>query len=131
MSEQDYNSDSMIFNMSIAMLRRIDQILTACAISSRNRDVGGWFNNLNVLRREVNYMFNEKEIAKNKEHISKITGFYNNYIHAIEQDKLKDFSDFGKFYNALEEYETFLKTALYERDMLAIKKEDLTKVMLR
>jgi hypothetical protein len=132
MTEYDSSyKEDMIFNMSLAMLKRIDLILTACAISSKQRDVGNWFNNLNVLRREVSYLFKGKEIDENKKHLFEVTTYYNTYVKYLEADKLKDFNNFGKFYNSLEEYERFLKSCLHERNMLAVKKEDLSKVMLR
>ena len=57
----DYTRDSS-FNMGIAHLTRIDAILYDIASASSEEDYITWHNTLNVLSREVSFLFNKMKL---------------------------------------------------------------------
>jgi hypothetical protein len=114
----EYSRDSS-FNMGIAHLTRIDEILYAVAENASENDYIGWLESLKLLSREVFFLFDDDEFKEN-------TKLENSCCEAInELNKNKDFESKVKSYNALTKYEYFLKKQLAERKMLMAFSKDL------
>jgi hypothetical protein len=114
----DHTRDSS-FNMGIAHLTRIDAILYDIASVSSEEDYIGWHNNLNVLSREVFFLFNKAETDESVDSDNKCATAINVFI------KDKTFENKSKAYNALVNYELFIKKQLSQRKMLMAFTKDL------
>jgi hypothetical protein len=114
----EYSRDSS-FNMGIAHLTRIDEILYAVAESASEGNYLAWLESLKLLSREVFFLFDEKELKENAE-------LENECALAITNlQKYKTFEYKNKCYNSLIKYEYFLKRQLAERKMLMAFSKDL------
>jgi len=107
----DYTRDSS-FNMGIAHLTRIDAILYDIASASSEEDYITWHNTLNVLSREVSFLFTDDETKLSIKADNKCANSINEYLTD------KTFDNKSKAYNALVDYELFIKRQLSERGML-------------
>jgi hypothetical protein len=107
----DYTRDSS-FNMGIAHLTRIDAILYDIASASSEEDYINWHNTLNVLSREVSFLFNKDETTASVNADNTCANSINEFL------KDKTFENKSKAYNALVKYELFIKKQLSQRKML-------------
>ena len=114
----EYTRDSS-FNMGIAHLTRIDAILYDIALASSEEDYIAWHNILNVLSREVSFLFNPDETELSIEADNKCANSINEYLSD------KNFENKSKAYNALVSYELFIKKQLSQRKMLMAFSKDL------
>lgn len=105
-----------LWSMDMAMLMRIDQILTQCTRASIDRKLSYWFELCLALKREVSYMFNEKEEKENTEKIKSLIELNQEYLK--HENNIRNFKDYGKYYGLIEDYERFLKQCLYRRGMM-------------
>ena len=107
----DYTRDSS-FNMGIAHLTRIDAILYDIAFASSQEDYILWHNTLNVLLREVSFLFTPEEMEKSVKADNNCANTINEFFGE------KTFENKTKAYNALVNYELFIKQQLSQRKML-------------
>jgi len=107
----DYTRDSS-FNMGIAHLTRIDAILYDIASASSEEDYIAWHNILNILSREVSFLFNEGETKSSTDADNACADSINDYLGD------RNFDNKTKAYNALVNYELFIKKQLSKRKML-------------
>ena len=114
----DYTRDSS-FNMGIAHLTRIDAILYDIASASSEENYIIWHNTLNVLSREVSFLFNPDEAESSITADNKCANSINEYLRD------KTFENKSKAYNALVDYELFIKKQLSERGMLMAFKKSI------
>ncbi len=114
----EYSRDST-FNMGIAHLTRIDAILYDVANCSAEEDYEGWHKGLNILSREVFFLFNDKEMGEH----SKLDNECSKSINSFLENKT--FENKTKMYNAIINYEFFIKNQLARRGMLMAFKRDL------
>jgi hypothetical protein len=114
----DYTRDSS-FNMGIAHLTRIDAILYDIASASSEEDYITWHNTLNVLSREVSFLFNKDETELSIKADNTCANSINEYLRD------KTFENKSKAYNALVDYELFIKKQLSQRKMLMAFSKDL------
>jgi hypothetical protein len=114
----EYSRDSS-FNMGIAHLTRIDEILYAVAESASESNYLAWLESLKLLSREVFFLFDQKELDEN----AKLENDCSKYITELNQQK--NISSKTKCYNSLIKYEYFLKRQLAERKMLMAFSKDL------
>jgi len=105
--------------MGIAHLTRIDALLYDVANCAGEEDYEGWHKNLNLLSREVFFLFNEDEMNLSIE-------LDNNCAYAINEFKNnKIFENKSIAYNNLIKYELFIKQQLAQRKMLMAFSKDL------
>lgn len=123
MEKFEVDKEQSEFNMSVAMLIRVDKLFTAIAIASNNKQLGVWYNNLLTLVREIKYDWKPEEEGLNNEFREKINPLINEYENRLRSNNLHLFKDFGKLYLLLEEYETFIKKGFNERNWLMKIKE--------
>lgn len=107
-----------VFSMSGAVLKRIDILLTAAAREANNRRLHNWFDILLTLARQIEYDMNDDELKKNEELLEKLKNLDKQYMNYETKGKIGGFKDYGKFYDALNGYETFLRKCFNKRDML-------------
>jgi len=105
--------------MGIAHLTRIDAILYDVANCSAEEDYEGWHKSLNILSREVFFLFNDKEMGEH----SKLDNECSKSINSFLENKT--FENKTKMYNAIINYEFFIKNQLARRGMLMAFKRDL------
>lgn len=117
------------FNMSLAILERINNILNDTAVFSSHQELDSWFDLLLTLKREVSYLLKQTEETTNSTHITGIMPLYFEY-KKLKQRKI-GWNKFWELYSKLEDYETFLKKLLYEKGLLIIHKEDIHKAVMR
>jgi hypothetical protein len=114
----EYSTDSS-FNMGIAHLARIDSLLYAVADASGEKDYCKWLDALNLLNREVFFLYNstDMEISVNHENTCaiKINEYFNEKTVQAKSEA----------YNALVKYEYFIKKQLADRKMLMAFSKDL------
>lgn len=125
--EQQNNQEQTTFNMSLAILKRIDLLLTDIALASKNRDLHQWFDLLQTLKREVDYQYSDSEEKMSNLFTTRLIPLDNFYTSC---KRISKFNQYAYFYSLLEEYGKFLKRSLYLRGMLLIKKADPTKAVL-
>jgi hypothetical protein len=114
----EYSRDSS-FNMGIAHLTRIDEILYVVAESASEGNYYAWLESLKLLSREVFFLFDKDELKENTE-------LENNCAKDVSLLlKNKDFESKAKCYNSLIKYEYFLKRQLADRKMLMAFSKDL------
>lgn len=107
----EYSRDSS-FNMGIAHLVRIDALLYDLAQNSADEDYTAWHKSLTLISREVFFLFSDPEMEENNKLDNKCVESINKFF----VDKtMKDKQD---AYNALVNYELFLKKQLAQRKML-------------
>ena len=132
------NGDKFKFNMAVAMLFRIDNIITQCANASSDKNFPRWSRMLSTLSREINYLFKPEEEKENLEFENSINPLIVEFEEKMEfnidseEFVLKDgvyFDNYPILYTLLIGYEKFLRKALQERDLLAIKKSDLRRII--
>ena len=122
----DNEPEESQFNMALAVLQRVDQLMNACAIFSQKKLLGRWFNTLLPLSRQIDYDFKEggdeeKDNKNFKKELYKLEKEYNTYRN---RDNLGGFKNFGRFYEKLGEYEKFIRKCLNKRKMLMIGKDE-------
>ena len=138
-NKEEASEDKSTFNMGVAMLYRIDAILTSCATNSARMNLSGWGHSLFALCKEFNYMFSEEETDVNQNFQDKINPLLTEFE---EKMTLKDeydptyylkqgaeFPNYGLLNRLLIDYEKFLRFGLYKRDMLVVRKPDLQRVI--
>lgn len=114
----EYSRDST-FNMGIAHLTRIDNLLCLVAQSSAENDYPNWFESLNLLSREVFFLFDPEEMEMG-------VNLQNACARAINEfNNKRSFECKQEAYNKLVDYEYFLKKQLAERKMLMAFSKDL------
>lgn len=106
------------FNMGIAMLRRVDALITQAVIAKQDHNYGEWFDVLLSLDGEINFTFKDDVLEEDI--------FYQREI----AEMLNDMGDNGTIYSYLIAYEKFIKQQLAARDMLIASKEDVRKAIL-
>ena len=114
-----------VFSMSGAVLKRIDTLLTAAAREANNRMLHNWFDILLTLARQIEYDMNDKELKKNKELLEELKKLDKLYMSYETKGKIGVFEDYGKFYDALNEYETSLRKCLNKRNLLMAAKQEV------
>lgn len=116
-----------VFSMSGAVLKRIDTLLTAASRDANNRMLHNWFDILLTLARQIEYDMNDKdkELEKNKELLDKLKELDKQYMDYETKGKIGGFKDYGKFYDALNGYETFLRKCLNKRNWLMAAKQEV------
>lgn len=114
----EYSRDST-FNMGLAHLQRIDAILYDVANSSAEDDYELWHKSLNILSREVFFLFSDAEM---NEH-AKLDNLCSKNINSFLKDKT--FENKTEAYNSLINYEFFIKSQLARRGLLMAFKRDL------
>lgn len=137
-SQNSYSQDKSTFNMGLAILIRIDSILTHCALSSYSDDFYSWSCGLFTLSKEINYLFDKNEEEKEKEYRDVIYQLmpewksrmkYNNESERYEITGKDSYDNYSIFYTCLLEYEKFLRSSLHKRDMLIFSKADRKKAI--
>ena len=128
--------DKSKFNMGIAMLRRVDALLSDCAEAKRDRAFPSWFDNLIALSGEISFTF--KGDIKDKDNtfqdiISPYIDEFNEKM-VLHNDKYtirgtKEFSNYGFLFTLLTEYEKFIREELAKRDMLIAAKDDVRRAV--
>jgi len=117
------NKEASVFNMSLASLIRIDNLLTASAIACSKRDLSKWYSCLVALALQVEYDF-EKSKDENSEYMinktlfEKMCGLQSDYEKYEANGTLGSFTKFGNYFMLLKGYETFIRKALDTRGML-------------
>jgi predicted MPP superfamily phosphohydrolase len=138
MSPTNEPEEKSEFNIAIAGLYRINDLLTSCAMESARRNFLLWGNSLFALCREINYLFTEEETKKDKEFKRKLnpllTEFETKMIWDNENRRYfcgsyEPYKNYGILNYILDQYEMFLRNALQKRDMLNIHKADLKKAV--
>jgi len=112
------------FNMGLAILQRIDNLLTSCALFSQRKMLDRWLNVLLPLSRQVDYDFKEDERKINHEFKTKLFKLEQEYQIYKSRDQLGKFKRFGYFYDMLGAYESFLRRCLNKRKMLVAQKNE-------
>jgi hypothetical protein len=114
----EYSSDSS-FNMGIAHLTRIDSLLYAVAEASGERDYCKWLDALNLLNREVFFLYNPADMETSINHENTCSKNINEYFSE------KTIQAKSEAYNSLVKYEYFIKKQLADRKMLMAFSKDL------
>jgi hypothetical protein len=122
-SKENENKDVSVFNMSLASLIRIDNILTACAIACSQRNLSKWYSCLVTLSLQVDYDFEMKEEEDseyqiNKKLFNKICELQSKYEKFERKEILNKFEKFSEYFMTLKNYERFIRKALDTRGML-------------
>jgi len=117
------NKTESVFNMSLASLIRIDNILSAAAIACYNRNLTRWYSCLVTLSLQVDYDFDESEKEEseyqtNKKLFSKICKYQSEYETYEIKQVLHKYPAFSEYFMLLKDYERFLRKALDSRGML-------------
>lgn len=107
------------FNMGIAMLRRVDALISEAVMAKRSYNFGDWFDNLLALVGEINFTFKDDILAQDL-----------NYQNSIAE-LLNSHGDQSLLYSTLLAYEKFIKQQLAERDMLIATKEDVRQAIIK
>lgn len=107
----EYSRDSS-FNMGIAHLTRIDALLYAISDSASEEDYFTWHKALTLLSREVFFLYSPEEMNENNKLDNECVEMINKY------NSEKTIYNKQKAYNALINYELFVKKQLSERKML-------------
>jgi len=113
------------FNMAVAVLKRIDELLTAAAYFSYRRELNNWFNILLTLKRQIQHLFDKEEKETNKIFCEELYRLDNQYKAALTNKRINQFKSYGRFLKLLDSYEEFLRTCLEKRDMMMRGKENL------
>lgn len=124
---QQQSNEQTTFNMSLAILKRIDLLLTDIAMVSKQRDLHQWFDLLQTLKREVDFMYKPIENKMLNILLKELIPLDNKYIDC---KKVSQFKEYPLFHSLLEEYGKFLKNSLYSRGMLVVHKEDVGSAIL-
>jgi len=114
----EYSRDSS-FNMGIAHLTRIDGLLYMVAEASSENDYNGWLDALNLLNREVFFLYNKTEMEESIENENACV----DCIRRFQEEKTIDAK--RGVYNSLVKYEYFIKKQLADRKMLMAFGKDL------
>lgn len=123
-TKQEYQTDKSEFNMGLAILKRVDNLLTASTLYSQQRELHKWYDSLLSLMKEIEYMFNKEESKINKEYQKRINAIDQDYELYRSKNKSLKFKRFGYLYELLVSYEKFLRKSFLNRDMLIKYKDD-------
>lgn len=121
------SNEQTTFNMSLAILKRIDLLLTDIAMASKQRDLHQWFDLLETLKREVDFMYNDLEKKMLNIYLKELIQLDNDYLNC---KRISQFKDYSIFHKLLESYGRFLKNSLYTRGMLVVHKSDVGSAIL-
>ena len=91
------------FNMGIAHLTRIDTLLYYVVEASQKEDYTEWHRILNILSREIFFLFSKEELDEE----IKLDNICINTINNL--NKMKTSDNKTKAYNSLVNYELFIK----------------------
>jgi len=114
------------FNMSLSIMQRINEIITAIALTSQRKDLDGWYNLLLVLLKEIDYRFSKQEEDVSREYQKRINPLSREYSFYVARGKLRAFTKYGYYDAMLRSYEQFLRKALDRRNMLLETKKEQT-----
>jgi len=110
-----FKSDESVFNMAMAYLKRIDQILYKAQEAATTGDIDEWLNQLYAIRREVSVKLKSEEEEELRKKFSELVKFLTP-INKIKQR--------GKIRTMLDEIDIFIRKKLQERGMLLPSKSD-------
>lgn len=116
------------WNMAIATLQRIDNILTAITVDAADFKLSNWLIGLKSLKRELWPWLNDKEKKKIKEDITEC----DKKIYEFSKEKPKSFAK-GKYpdglYDKLDELDLYIRTMLKVYHFLLPEKSDPSHAM--
>jgi len=124
MGKMETGIEKSEFNMGIAILVRIDNLLTAASIFSQRRLLDEWYNTLLPLAGEVEYSFEPEERKINNDFKKKINPLHQKYLIHRSKNKIYSFEEFGGFYDLLRNYENFIRKAMDKRKILLKAQEE-------
>lgn len=132
MEENDLEGKQEIFNMSLAILERLNNLINCCASASIESDFPKWYSYLLTLKKQISYKFTKEESEKDSDFVSVINDLIPEFKSKMKLDlNNKYFLRIGEQYEhygllrfLLEEYEKFLLQQMDSRDMLSSKREN-------
>jgi len=134
MEENNYEpKTSEQFNMSLAILERLNALINLSAIAGAEKDFPKWFKYLSALKNQLSYKFTDDEDLDAKAYSIIITPLlkeFENKLYFDKEDKKfilikgESFEDYNKLYIYLENYQKLILSIMDKRDMLSIKKEE-------
>jgi len=121
--------DKSEFNIGLSTGIFIRFLLNTFSLHLNKRELHDCFNVLSILVLEVDYLFDKKEEADNKNIRNELIRMDNDYMKNIKNKKIENIEAYGKFYEKIIEYQRFIRKALHRRDMLIRTKDDPSKAM--
>lgn len=128
----DFADDQSVFNMGIALLIRIDKILSEIAVAKMRGDTKIWYAGVFVLKGEVYYQLKagglDEQKNKIKDERKEVDDLFKQVAPMITETNRR--SKQGQNYQdpklalKLEEIETKLKESLHRRGMMGAKRND-------
>lgn len=116
----NYEAESQ-FNMAIAYLKSVDNILRLCLMHSMANDVYGWLSSLRALNRCLSVKMNEVESKKVMDKFKEIN-------KEIKENNVSQ-ENLIKLLSSLDSLEIILRRVAQEKGMLLPGKEDITKTI--
>ena len=119
------------YNIALETSQFIRLLLTTSSFHLINRNLHSCFDTLMSLSLEIDYLLKDnelKELDKIKEELTKLD---NIYIIFKDKGKIKDFKDYGKYYDKLRDFQRFLRKCFHSRDMLIKTKDDPRRAMTK
>lgn len=113
--------DQSAFNMGLAILFRIDKVLTEIAVSKLNADIKGWYAGLFALKGEIYYKLKEEEMKQLDDLFEKLAPILVDYNRKAKLGMAFPSPQLTKL---MEEIETQMKIYMDVRGMLGVTKKD-------
>jgi len=135
MEEDNSNTERQeVFNMSLAILQRINNLINAAATSHKSKNYSDWLEFLFIIKQQISYKFSKAQ-KENKIFVAFLLDLKEEFNQTMFYDeKSKDVclkkgeqytaEDLGIFKCVIESYEDFLLSCMDSYGWLTIKKEE-------
>lgn len=121
--EQEYRSPTK-FNMAIATLENMHNLLKLCIVSSLQGDFLQWYENLKALRRDIACFITDDEFKEIEKKFQEIDS--TNWIQISQKNKKRGVNP-GKIsfvYNCLDDITIYIRKAMNNAGLLMPKSDD-------
>ncbi len=133
MEDNNLDDKQEVFNMSLAILERLNNLINCCATASIEKDFPKWYSYLLTLKKQISYKFTKEESDQDGIFVNILNEFIAEFENKMNYDEKnnqyflktgEDFRNYGILHLILEEYEKFLLQQMDKRNMLSSKKEN-------
>jgi len=135
----EYNNqpEKQIFNMSLSILERVNQIINLCAEAQYRTDFVSWFKALDLLGQQISYLFSKDERNQDNYYRTFIyeelpefeSKMYRNKDGNSNLRAGEKYENYGFLLTLLKGYQDFLLSCFDNRDMMGSKKADKTRAV--
>jgi len=118
------NETDPLFNMNLAYLERVNELLRICSDFSIKNNYVSWYNTIRAIYREISALLNEEE----KEEYRELNDYCNNIKLRSECSNEKEVFLSNESIMYLEILDEFIKTKMFEKKLIISDKKRIAEL---